>query len=123
MTSAAFALSRQHVRVPARRRTPSAVRASTWETRSFLGAAAAIAVAFALALAYLAGTTGVASVGYEAQRLQATRDELHRQNVLLEIELARLDSPARIEAEARRLGLIRVAFIPVISADPLTARR
>ena len=123
MTTVAFSLSRQQMRVPAKRRDGSAVRSSAFETRSFLGAAAAIAVAFALALAYLAGTTGVASVGYEAQCLQATRDELHRQNVLLEIELARLDSPARIEAEARRLGLIRVAFIPVISADPLTARR
>ena len=121
MTAATFSLSRERSHVPARRRGESAVRASAFETRSFLGAAAAIAVAFALALAYLAGTTGVASGGYEAQRLQATRDELHRQNALLELELARLDSPARIEAEAKRLGLIRVAFVPVIPADPLTA--
>ena len=123
MTTVAFSLSRRQMRVPVERPGGSAIRSSAFETRSFLGAAAAIAVAFSLALAYLAGATGVASVGYEAQRLQATRDELHRQNVLLEIELARLDSPARIEAEARRLGLIRVAFVPVISADPLTARR
>ena len=129
MTSVAFSLSRHPMRVPATRRAPAAkrgsraVRASTWETRSFLGAAAAISVAFALALVYLAGTTGVASVGYEAQRLQATRDELHRQNVLLELELARLDSPGRIEAEARRLGLVRVRFVPVVSADGVTARR
>jgi cell division protein FtsL len=129
MTSVAFSLSRHPMRVPATRRAPAArrgsraVRASTWETRSFLGAAAAICVAFAFALAYLAGTTGVASVGYEAQRLQATRDELHRQNALLELELARLDSPARIETEAKRLGLIRVSFIPVIPSDALTARK
>jgi hypothetical protein len=123
MTTVAFSLSRHQMRIPAGRRAPGAVRASTWETRSFLGAAAAIAAAFALALAYLAGTTGVASGGYEAQRLQAARDELHRQNALLELELARLDSPARIETEAKRIGLIRVSFIPVIPADPLTARR
>jgi hypothetical protein len=92
-------------------------------SRSFFGAAGAIAVAFVLALAYLAGTTGVASVGYEAQRLQSARDELRRQNALLELELARLDSPARIEAEARRLGLQRVAFIPRIAADLAAARR
>lgn len=91
--------------------------------RSFLGASAAIVLAFALALAYLAGSTGVATAGYEAQRLQATRDELRRQNALLELELARLDSPARIEAEAKRLGLVRVPFIPVIHAEPLTARK
>ncbi len=115
--------STHRTRLPARRRTVAATRSSTWETRSFLGAAGAIAVAFALALVYLAGATGVASVGYGAQRLQATRDELHRQNALLELDLARLDSPARIEAEARRLGLVRVAFVPVVSADPLIARR
>ena len=123
MTSVAFTLPAHHTRIPARRRNVSAVRASSFETRSFLGAAAAIAVAFALALVYLGGATGVASGGYEAQRLQAKRDELHRQNSLLELELARLDSPARIEAEAKRIGLVRVSFIPVIPADPLTARK
>ncbi len=123
MTTVAFTLSRQQIRVPARRRGPSAVRAPAWETRSFLGAAAAIAAPFVLALVYLAGATGVSSGGYEAQRLQAARDELHRQNVLLELELAKLDSPGRIEAEAKRIGLLRVTFVPVIPADPLTARR
>jgi len=111
-----------HVARP-RRRARSAVRATTWELRSFVGASAAIAVAFVLALAYLAGSTGVASVGYEAQRLQAERDELRRQNALLEIDLAKLDSPARIEAGAKRLGLVRMAFVPVVPAAPLTARR
>ncbi len=98
-------------------------RNESCELRSCVGASAAIAVAFVLALAYLAGSTGVASVGYEAQRLQGQRDELRRQNALLELELARLDAPARIEAEARRLGLVRVAYIPVVPADPLAARR
>lgn len=115
MTSVAFAVPRRSRRVR---------RASAeWELRSFVGASATIAVAFVLALAYLAGSTGVASVGYEAQRLQAQRDELRRQNTLLELELARLDSPARIEAEAKRLGLVRIAFVPVVPAVPLTARR
>ncbi len=135
MTSVAFAAPRRssHVRRigtnhSARSRTVarharSAVRATTWELRSFVSAAAAIAVAFVLALAYLGGSTGVASVGYEAQRLASQRDELRRQNTLLELELARLDSPARIEAEAKRLGLVRVAYIPVVPADPLAAHR
>ena len=122
MTTAAFTLSRRPMRVPAARRG-AATRATAHETRSFLGAAAAIALAFALALVYLSGTTGVASAGYESQRLQAARDELRRQNTLLELELARLDAPARIEAEAKRLGLVRVSFIPVLPADPLTARK
>ena len=99
------------------------MRAATWELRSFLGASAAIAVAFVLALAYLASSTGVATAGYEAQRLQATRDELRRQNTLLELELAKLDAPARIDSEAKRLGLVRVPFIPVVQAEPLTARK
>jgi cell division protein FtsL len=120
MTSLAFAAPRPRARVPARR--TAAIRASTFETRSFLAAAGAIACAFVLALAYLAGTTGVASVGYEAQRLQSQRDEVRRQNALLELELARLDSPTRIEAEAKRLGLVHFAFIPVVTA-PAVARR
>lgn len=130
MTVLALAGRRRHTRIPAPRHTAvrrgpkrNAVRNATWEMRSFLGASAAIVLAFVLALAYLAGSTGVATAGYEAQRLQATRDELRRQNALLELELARLDSPARIEAEAKRLGLVRVPFIPVIHAEPLTARK
>jgi len=110
-------------RRPAARHTRGAQRTATWELGSFLGAAAAITAAFVLALAYLAGSTGVATAGYEAQRLQATRDELRRQNALLELEVAKLDSPARIEAEAKRLGLVRVPFIPVVQAAPLSARR
>lgn len=140
MTSVAFAVQARSMRVrgatqirharPARpgytrgrHARPAARRATTWELRSFVGASAAIAVAFALALTYLAGSTGVASVSYDAQRLQAKRDELRRQNALLELDLARLDSPARIEAEAKRLGLVRIAFVPVVPADPLAARR
>ena len=123
MTALAFTLPRQRTRTSGARRSVRVVPASTWETRSFLGAAAAISAAFVLALAYLAGTTGVATAGYEAQRLQASRDELHRQNALLELELARLDSPGRIEAEAKRLGLVRVRFVPVVPADSVTARK
>lgn len=141
MISLALTGSRRHTRVPARRRTSARAAAATRpgtrdgrgavprarseraETRSFVGASIAIAVAFALALTYLAGSTGVATAGYEAQRLQATRDELRRQNSLLELEVAKLDAPARIEAEAKRLGLVRVPFIPVVQAEPLTARR
>ncbi|MGH2492539.1 MAG: hypothetical protein ACRDF9_13655, partial [Candidatus Limnocylindria bacterium] len=61
--------------------------------------------------------------GYEAQRLEGLRDELRRQNALLEVESARLDSPARIEAEARRLGLVRAASIQVVQVEPIAAKR
>ena len=99
------------------------VRPSSFEMRSFLAASAAIAIAFVLALAYLATSTGVATTGYEAQRLEAQWDELHRQNALLEIELARLASPARIAADAQRLGLVRLTYVPVVRPEPLAAQR
>ena len=41
--------------------------------------------------------------GYETQRLEQVRDELRRQNALLEVESARLDSPAhRSRSKASR---------------------
>jgi hypothetical protein len=49
------------------------------------------------------------------------RDELRRQNALLEVDNARLDAPARIDAEARKLGLVRVASIPVIQPEAIQA--
>lgn len=122
--------TRRHVvHSPSRRHAPaqrsSRLRRSEhpWELRSFGAASAAIVIAFALALTYLGSTTGVATQGYEAQRLAVQRDELRRQSALLDVELAALASPARIESEAKRLGLVRVAFVPVVPADPLTARR
>jgi len=39
------------------------------------------------------------------------------------VESARLDSPARIESEARRLGLVRAAAVPVVQAEPIAAKR
>ena len=91
--------------------------------RSFLAVSAAIAFVFLVAMLYLTQTTTVATRGYEAQRLAQQRDELRRQNALLEVESARLDSPARIDAEAKRIGLVRVATIPVVHLEPVTAKR
>jgi hypothetical protein len=65
----------------------------------------------------------VSAAGYEAQRLEAQRDELRRQNALLLIESARLDSPARIEADAQRLGLVRAATIRVVPSEAIAAKR
>jgi len=83
----------------------------------------AIACVFVLAILYLVQSTTISTLGYEAQRLERVRDELRRQNALLEVENARLDSPARIDTEARKLGLVRVATIPVVQLAPITAKR
>jgi cell division protein FtsL len=84
---------------------------------------AAIALVFLLAMLYLTQATAVSTAGYEVQRLQAVRDELRRQNALLAVENARLDSPARIEAEAKRIGLVRAASIQVVKVETVAARR
>ena len=95
----------------------------TWEVRTFVGVSAAIAFVFVLAMLYLAQTTTVSTRGYEAQRLEQVRDELRRQNALLEVENARLDAPARIESEAQKLGLARVSSVPLLQLEPITANR
>ena len=107
------------------RSTPRAVAAhgATWEVRTFVAVSAAIAVVFLLAMLYLSQATAVSTAGYQVQRLEAVRDELRRQNALLEVENARLDAPARIEAEARRIGLVRAASIPVVKAPTVAAKR
>ena len=73
--------------------------------------------------AHLAGALRGVQAGYEVQRLAAQRDELRRQNALLEVESARLDSPARIEADAARLGLVRAAAIRVVAPEAVAAHR
>ena len=96
---------------------------TTWEVRTFVVVSAAICAVFLLVVLYLSQATTVATSGYETQRLERVRDELRRQNALLEVESARLDSPARIEAEAKRLGLVRAAAVQVVQAEPIAAKR
>ena len=117
----------RHVRQPRLRHTARVSRRAragvTWEVRTFVSVSAVIAFVFVLAMLYLAQTTAVSTRGYEAQRLEQTRDELRRQNALLEVENARLDAPARIESQAQKLGLTRVPSIPVVQLAPITANR
>jgi len=117
--------SRRVVRPRPRHTARLARRAAgaSWEMRTFVAVSAAIALVFLVAMLYLAETTTVATRGYEAQRLAQQRDELRRQNALLEVESARLDAPARIDAEAKKIGLVRVATIPVVQIEPITAKR
>jgi hypothetical protein len=107
----------------AAKRHPGRSRGASWEVRSFALASGVIVACFLLVLLYLAQATAVSAAGYEAQRLAAQRDEVRRQNALLVIESARLDSPARVEAEAQRLGLVRAATIRVVAAEALAAAR
>ena len=95
----------------------------TTEVRSFVSVSVAIGAAFALVLLYLSLATAVSAAGYEAQRLAAERAELRRQNALLEIESARLASPARIETAAAALGLRRAAKVTVVPAEAFAAVR
>ncbi len=101
-------------------RTPAR---ATFEVRTFVTVSLVIAAAFLLAMLYLAQTTTVSTLGYQAQHLQQVRDELRRQNALLEVENARLDSPARIETAATKLGLVRAVRVPVVQIEPITAKQ
>jgi hypothetical protein len=112
-----------HHRVASRQAAAIRVRTTSWEIRSFVLASGVIVSCFLLVLLYLAQATAVSAAGYEAQRLGAQRDELRRQNALLVIESARLDSPARVETEAQSLGLVRAATIRVVVTEAAAATR
>jgi len=110
--------------VPLRREaSPRAFATASWDLRVFGSAIAAIVFCFALALVYVSQTTALSVAGYDGQKLGAQRDELRRQNSLLEVQSARLDSPARIAADAQRLGMVHARYVPVIPARPLIAKR
>ena len=124
----------QAVRAPRARRAHRAVSrpghrprrrreyAVSWELRSFGVALGAIVALFLFVLLYVGQATTVSASGYLLQRLSAQRDELRRQNELLEIETARLDAPARIEADAQRIGLVRAQSIRVLSPEAIAAK-
>jgi cell division protein FtsL len=110
--------------VPLRREAARRTRtAASWDLRIFGGAIAAIVFCFVIAVVYVSQTTAPSVAGYDVQKLAAQRDELRRQNSLLEVQSARLDSPARIAADAQRLGMVRARYVPVIPAQPLIAKR
>jgi len=61
-----------------------------------------------VALMYLLQTSGIATTGYDIQRLQAERDDWQLRNEQLELELAKRHSLTWIESEATgRLGMVR----------------
>jgi len=75
--------------------------------------------ALLVALMYLVQTSGIATTGYDIQRLQAERDDWQLRNEQLQLELAKRQSLTWIESEATgRLGMVRpdptaVAYIKV----------
>jgi hypothetical protein len=61
-----------------------------------------------VALVYLLQTSGIATTGYDIQRLQAERDDWQLRNEQLQLELAKRQSLTWIESEASgRLGMVR----------------
>ena len=107
--------SRSAARRPLARRRSPRVGAGP---RLFVLGAGMLATAFLLALLYLRFATSIAAGGYDLHTLQAQRDELRRENQLLELQLQRLDSPARIEAAAQRLGLQKATRVLYITTGP-----
>ena len=68
-------------------------------------------------LVYLLQTSGVASTGYEIQRLQSERDDWQLRNEQLQLELAKRQSLTWIESEATgRLGMVRPEPTALLSA-------
>jgi cell division protein FtsL len=87
----------QEVRLPLVGRIPAAA----WLPAILLAACA-------VALVYLIQTSGVATTGYDIQRLQAERDDWQLRNQQLRLELAKLQSLTWVQAEATgRLGMQR----------------
>jgi hypothetical protein len=77
---------------------PTAQRA---RQRSLPGIAIVAAVVTLAGLAYTAQTSSVANTGYDIAALQAQREQWQRRNDQLRLELARAQSLALVEREAR----------------------
>jgi cell division protein FtsL len=77
------------------------IKASAWLPTVLLAVCA-------VALVYLVETSGVATTGYDIQRLQAERGDWQLRNEQLKLELAKLHSLSWVQAEAvGRLGMVR----------------
>jgi hypothetical protein len=77
------------------------LRAAAWLPTILLAASL-------VALVYLLQASGVATIGYDIQRLQSERDDWQLRNEQLRLELAKRRSLTWVEAEATgRLGMVR----------------
>lgn len=81
------------------------VRASGWLPMVLLSACA-------VTLVYLVQTSGIATTGYDIQRLQVERNNWTLRNEQLRLELAKRRSLAWVESQAvGRLGMVRPASV------------
>jgi cell division protein FtsB len=88
------------------------VRATGWLPAVLLAACA-------VALMYLVQTSGVATVGYDVQRLQVESKQWELRNEQLRLELAKVKSLAWVESEATgRLGMVRPEEVTHVKVDP-----
>lgn len=87
------------------------VRASLWLPTILLAACL-------VALVYLVQTSGIATTGYDIQRLQAEQSGWQLRNDQLKLELAKLHSLTWVESEAvGRLGMQRPERVTYVRPD------
>ena len=122
-TASRSTAKRRSAATPARRNALHRRVAFDAGARLFVLSAGVLATAFLTALLYLRFATSIAAGGYDLHDLQARRDEIARQNALLQLQIDRLDAPSRIEAEAQRLGLVKAARTLFITAGPAVTLR
>lgn len=70
-----------------------------------------------VAVAYLVQINGMATFGFELQKLEERAIELERINKKLELEVAELRSLSRITATSHKLGMAGVDKIEYISSE------
>lgn len=79
---------------------------------------AVVLAAGLVALCYLLQTSGVATTGYDIQRLEQEKSEWELRNGQLRLELDKLHSLAWVETEAvGRLGMVRPAKTTYVQAE------
>jgi len=70
-----------------------------------LPAALVVGLLAAVGIVHVSSRVMVVRVGYELSKADAEQTRLKREQATLKLELATLRSPARLETEARKLGL------------------
>ena len=93
------------------------VRAAAWVPSILLAGCA-------VALVYLLQTSGVATTGYDIQRLESERTTWELRNEQLKLEMAKLRSLPWVESEAvNRLGMKQPEKVIYVAVNPPAAGR
>jgi cell division protein FtsL len=77
----------------------------------------ALAAVVAIGLLQIIQTSQATTASFEIQRLEQQKLELGAEVGQLEADVARLSSITRIEAEAKRLGLVRPASVQALEVN------